>query len=175
MSVDAEGLRILKYPHPALRAAARPVGSIDQEVRAVAERMLRLMHQVDGAGLAAPQVGLSWRLFVTKAQNGHPDLVYVNPRLTRLGGSMEVRVEGCLSLPGIDVDIRRPTVASIAAIDLDGKEFTLTDDQVLARVWQHETDHLDGILIIDRMSTLDRIATRRALRELSSPRQDAQG
>jgi peptide deformylase len=168
MTVDAAGLRILKYPHPALRAAARPVGAIDASVRAVANRMLELMHEVHGAGLAAPQVGLDWRLFVTRAQDAHPDLVYVNPRFTSLGGDLEVRVEGCLSLPGIDVEIRRPASATIAATDLQGREFTVTDDQLLARVWQHETDHLDGILIIDRMTTLDRIATRKAIRQLEA-------
>src|SRR5262245_5608365 len=131
MVVDAAGLEILKYPHPALRTAARPIDAIDQTVRAVAARMLQLMHGVDGAGLAAPQVGLPWRLFVTKAQQGHPDLVYINPRLTRLGGEMELRPEGCLSLPGIDVEIRRPALATVTAQGLDGKEFTLTDDQML--------------------------------------------
>jgi peptide deformylase len=168
MSVDVAGLRILRYPHPALRTPGRPVGEIDQDVRAVAARMLALMHEAEGAGLAAPQVGLAWRLFVTGARDGRPDLVYVNPRLTQLGGAMQVRTEGCLSLPGIDVEIRRPASAAITALDLEGREFSLSDEEMLARVWQHEIDHLDGILIIDRMSTLDRIATRRVLRELEA-------
>ena len=168
MAVDVARLEILKYPHPLLRTAGVPIGAIDQTVRAVAARMLELMHEAEGAGLAAPQVGLSWRMFVTKAQEQHPELVYINPRLTRLGGDMVLRFEGCLSLPGFDVEIRRPAQVTITALDLDGMEFTLTDDQLLARVWQHESDHLDGILIIDRMTTLDRIATRRALRELEA-------
>ena len=168
MAVDTACLEILKYPHPALRAVAASVDAIDQSVRAVAARLVELMYGAEGAGLAATQVGVPRRIFVTKADERRPDLVYINPRLTRLGGEMTPRSEGCLSLPGIDVEIRRPALATITALDLEGREFSLTDEELLARVWQHEIDHLDGILIIDRMTPLDRIATRRALKDLES-------
>jgi peptide deformylase len=141
MTVDVADLRILHYPATPLRDVAKPIEAIDDTVAAVAARMLELMHEADGAGLAAPQVGLSWRMFVTKADDRRPDLVYVNPVLGELDPEIAVREEGCLSLPG---------------------------DGLLARVWQHEIDHLDGVLIIDKMTPMDRIANRKPLKELES-------
>lgn len=168
MTVDAARLRILTYPDAALRQVAEPVASIDDTVRAVAARMTELMYDAAGAGLAAPQVGLSWRLFVTRGDETRPDLVYVNPELSDLDREIAMREEGCLSLPGINVDIRRPASATITARGLDGEPFTLTDDDLLARVWQHEVDHLDGVLIIDKMTPIDRLATRKTLKELEA-------
>lgn len=168
MSVDVTRLRIVHYPDPALRSPATPVKTIDDTVRAVAARMLELMHEADGAGLAAPQVGLPWRLFVTRADEQRPDLVYVNPRLMEVGGETITREEGCLSLPGITIEVRRPAAATITATGLDGRAFTDRDEGLLARVWQHECDHLDGVLIIDRMTPLDRLATRKTLKELEA-------
>lgn len=167
MNVDLANLQILVYPAPMLRKAAAPVEIVDEAVRAVAGRMLELTREAKGVGLAATQVGLPWRLFVTTGVDGEPDRVYINPSLG-LGGDLIVREEGCLSIPGINVEIRRPETASITALDLESRPFTLHDDDLLARIWQHEADHLDGILIIDRMSPLDRLATRKALRELEA-------
>ncbi len=168
MDIDVAGLRILHYPDPALREVARPVSDISDTVRAVAARMIELMHEAEGVGLAAPQVGLPWRLFVSAARDEYPDQVYLNPRLHDLGGELSTYNEGCLSLPGIQLDIRRPSRASITATDLDGQEFTCTSEDLLARAWQHECDHLDGILIIDKMSPMDRIANRKLLKELEA-------
>jgi peptide deformylase len=164
--IDVPGLRILMYPAPSLRWKAAPIERIDETVRAVAARMFELVREVGGVGLAAPQVGLSWRMFVT-ACDEEEERVFVNPRLA-LSGLPVVREEGCLSLPGINVDIRRPVAATVTALGLDGREFTLQGEDLSARIWQHELDHLDGILIIDRMSPMDRIATRKALRGLEA-------
>ena len=168
MSIDVESLRILCYPDPALHAVAKPVETVDDAVRSVARRMLELMHEAEGAGLAAPQVGLPWRLFVTKATEEQPDHVYVNPQLSELDPELVVRSEGCLSLPDITLEIRRPAAATISALDLEGREFTLRNNGLLGRVWQHECDHLDGILIIDKMSPMDRIANRKLLKGMES-------
>ncbi len=168
MTLDVSRFVIVQYPDPALREVARPIDTIDDAVRAVAARMLELMHDAEGAGLAAPQVGLPWRLFVTRADEVNPDRVYINPRLEGLGGDMSVCSEGCLSVPGITLDIRRPTTATVTAEDLDNRTFTLADDDLLGRVWQHEQDHLNGILIIDKMTPIDRIANRKLLKELES-------
>lgn len=167
MPVDVSKLRIVLYPHPALRAKAKPVPAITDEVRQVAARMLELMHEAPGVGLAAPQVGLSWRLFVA-GPTGDPkdDRVFVNPVLLDPGRDLEDYEEGCLSLPDITGEIRRPAKISVEATDLDGKRFRLTSDELPARIWQHETDHLDAILIIDRMPPMDRIANQKAVREL---------
>lgn len=167
MLPDPASLRILSYPAPVLKRRASEVETIDGYVRDVAHRMLELMREAEGVGLAAPQVGLSWRLFVANSgSDGEPDRVYINPRIEFLPSEMVWREEGCLSLPGIRAQIRRPERVTITATDLDGKTFTLTSDGLLARVWQHEFDHLDGTLILDRMSPIDRLATRRAVKEL---------
>lgn len=172
MPIDSEQLRIVHFPDPVLRQRAEPVPEITDEVRAVASRMLELMHDAKGAGLAAPQVGLSWRLFVTAAgEEDDQDRVYVNPVLSGLSGPPEGADEGCLSLPGITAEVRRPTTATITAQDLDGGTFTLTSDEWLARVWQHEFDHLEGTLILDRMTPMSRLATRKAIKELKAAAQ----
>ena len=167
MAPDVATLRILHYPAPVLRQRAEEVPEITDSVRAVAARMIELMHEADGVGLAAPQVGLPWRLFVANSrEEGDADRTYVNPRLVRLDGDLVAAEEGCLSLPGIRAQVRRPESAVIVATDLDGREFQVESASLLARVWQHEYDHLDGVLILDKMSPLDRIATRRAVKEL---------
>jgi peptide deformylase len=168
MNVDAASLRILHYPAPTLRTVAEPIDGIHESIKAVATRMLQLMYEADGAGLAAPQVGLTWRVFVTKANEDQPDRVYVNPKLSDLSSEILAREEGCLSLPGVTVDVRRPASVAVTALDLEGREFTLRDDGLLARVWQHEIDHLNGVLIIDRMTPMDRIATRKVIKDLEA-------
>lgn len=168
MSLDPARLRIVRWPDPVLKARTALVDPADPEVAAVARRMIELMHDADGVGLAAPQVGLSWRLFVTNGRAVDPeDRVFINPTLRLDPDSGEERdEEGCLSLPGVHVKRDRAVAASIEAIGLDGTPFRLEGEGMLARIWQHEHDHLEGILIVDRMSPMDRLATRRALRDL---------
>jgi peptide deformylase len=167
MTIDPARLRIVHYPEPVLRIRAKPVPAIDENVRTVVRRMIEIMHDAKGLGLAAPQVGLTWRLFVTAAHEGSDtDRVFINPRISVINREMIAHEEGCLSLPGIHVEIRRPAGIEITATDLHGEEFTLRSEAFLARVWQHEFDHIEGVLIIDRMSPIDRLATRKALKEL---------
>jgi peptide deformylase len=167
MPVDPARLAIVHYPAAVLRAKAKPVAAVTEEVKAVALRMLQLMHEAPGVGLAAPQVGLGWRMFVANA-TGEPqdDLVFINPTLSDPSRTTDDYEEGCLSLPEIRAVIRRPKAISITALDLQGNRFTLTSDELPARIWQHETDHLDGVLILDRMTPGDRTALRRKIREL---------
>ena len=174
MAVDPAALRILHYPDPALRTRAVAVDPRDETVRAVARRMIELMHEAEGVGLAAPQVGLGWRVFVTNAREADPvDRVFINPVVTLHRGEMISEEEGCLSLPDIHVQVRRQVDAEISAIDLDGEPFSLSADGFLSRVWQHEFDHLEGTLIIDRMSPIDRLATRKVLRALETATQES--
>lgn len=174
MDVDPSDLEIVHFPDPVLRARTQEVDPSDPTVRAVAARMIELMHEADGVGLAAPQVGLSWRMFVTNAGDADPvDRVFCNPRLGYAApdGSrspLESMEEGCLSLPGIHCEVRRPRHASIEAVDLDGNPVSMAAEGFLGRVWQHEFDHLEGALIIDKMGTRDRLANRRAIRELEA-------
>ncbi len=168
MSLDPAKLEIVCYPDPVLREKAKAVDPEDPIVLAVADRMLELMHDAEGVGLAAPQVGLAWSLFVTNAHDHDPvDRVYLNPELEPIiDAPLEVAEEGCLSLPGINVDRRRPLAAQIRAIGRDGIPFEMEAEGFVARVWQHEVDHLRGVLIIDRMTPMERLSTRRALRDL---------
>ncbi len=169
MTIVPSELRIVSYPHPILRGKAMPIESITDEVRAVAQRMIDLMHMAEGVGLAAPQVAMPWRMFVTSVPDPPDgDRVYINPRLEFTIPELVVHEEGCLSIPGINVDIRRPAGVRVTATDLEGNEFTLEDDDFRARVWQHEFDHLNGILIIDKMMPMDRLANRRAIRDLEA-------
>mgnify|MGYP002623045794 CR=1 FL=1 len=167
MPIDPSKLVIVNYPHPVLREKAKPIGKITEEVVAVAIRMLQLMHEAPGVGLAAPQVGLSWRMFVANPTGeAEDDRVFINPTLSDPSRSVEDYEEGCLSLPDIRAIIRRPKAMTVTATDLDGKEFTLTSDELPARVWQHEFDHLEGVLILDRMSLADKVANKRKIKEL---------
>jgi len=169
MAIDPESLSIVLHPEPALKTVATTVSEITDEVIAVAQRMLGLMAQAEGIGLAAPQVGLSWRMFVTRHPEGpevEGGLVFVNPVIEVVDPTLEEDIEGCLSLPGIDVLVRRPIGIRVTATDLNGDEFAMEWHDHFGRVCQHETDHLDGVLIIDRMNTMDRLRNRKAIRAL---------
>lgn len=167
MTLDTDRLAIVHYPDPALRRKARPIEAIDDTVRSVARRMIELMHEVRGVGLAAPQVGLSWRMFVVNATGDQgDDQVFINPVLRDPTRASEPHDEGCLSLPGITCEITRPMGITIDALDEHGRPISFTADGLPARAWQHEVDHLEGVLIIDRMTPADRMANRRAIREL---------
>jgi len=169
MPVDPAQLQIVHYPAEVLRRKAEPVPAVSPEVQAVARRMVELMHQAPGVGLAAPQVGLPWRMFVANPTGDQgDDRVYINPTIVKTGGGNVAREEGCLSLPGITAEVIRPDQATIAAINEHGEAFEETADDLLARIWQHEYDHLDGVLILDRMSPIDRMANKRAVRELEA-------
>jgi len=158
--------RIVKYPAPVLKAVSSEVTEFGPKLRALADRMLHLMRASEGVGLAAPQVGLNVRLFVCNP-TGQPDddLVCVNPVLADLVGA-EDAPEGCLSIPGVTVTMRRAVELTLEASDVEGRPFRRTGEGLVARIWQHETDHLNGRLIIDRMSETDAIANRRVLKQL---------
>jgi peptide deformylase len=166
-AIDPAALRIVFHPDPVLRQPARPLPEIDDSVRAVARRMIELMHEARGVGLAAPQVGLSWRMFIANptAEPG-AEQVFINPTLRDPAAATEARDEGCLSLPGITAEITRPAGITIDALDLESQPFSLTSDDFPARVWQHEFDHLEGVLLLDKMTRVDRMANRRAIAEL---------
>lgn len=167
MAVDPRQLAIVHYPADVLRQSTRDVESVDQEVIDVANRMLELMRQAPGVGLAAPQVGLNWRMFVANAtQDAGDDGVYINPRIVEPSRETESREEGCLSLPQVYADITRPVEVTIEYVDLNGETTRQRSGDLLARIWQHETDHLDGVLILDRMTRIDKLANRRAIKDL---------
>ena len=167
MPVNPAQLSIVLYPDDALRKSTEAVDPDDSNVQAVAARMIEIMHEAHGAGLAAPQVGLNWRLFVTRDPDDEQGgLVWMNPVLTiPKEVPREADIEGCLSLPGIEVLVERPTQVRLDAFDIDGAPVTC-DHEEMARVFQHEFDHLEGVLIIDKMTMMERIRNRKLLKEL---------
>jgi peptide deformylase len=161
-----QDLKIILYPDPRLKKVSRPVETFDERLRLLATRMLELMREAKGVGLAAPQVGENLRLFVMNAtQQPGDDRVYVNPVLSD-GDGEEESEEGCLSLPGIHVNVVRSKQVRMQAQDLDGKPFEEVATGFVPRVWQHETDHLNGTLLTDRMGPVARMTHRRILNEL---------
>lgn len=152
--MDVNGLGIVHYPHPILRHPAKTVRRVDSELRKLIGRMWELMYEAQGIGLAANQVNLPLRLFIANPA-GTPDegeeWTFLNPVLTRHKGAA-VHKEGCLSLPELYADVVRPERVHLHAYDLQGNELHLDLDGLMARIAQHETDHLDGILFIDRLS-----------------------
>ncbi len=148
-------MQIVLYPHPSLRWKSRDVTRIDSQLRATVEEMFALMYEAKGIGLAANQVALPLRLFIMNP-SGDPDqtdeeFVFINPEITSRKGS-ELGEEGCLSLPELYADVRRAEAITVEAYDLNGQGFEFTLDELPARVVQHELDHLDGVLFIDRVS-----------------------
>lgn len=146
-------LPVVKYPDPVLRKVSTEIKEIDDNVRQLAKRMSESMYAADGAGLAAVQVGETIRMFIVDSvlaggEAQDPPLVFVNPEITSTEGEQEGD-EGCLSFPGIFVPVVRAEKCTVRATDLDGKEFELTGEGILARAFQHEMDHLNARLIID--------------------------
>lgn len=146
-------LRIVHYPHPTLRLQSKPLRRVDAAVRQLVQEMFLLMYEAKGVGLAANQVNVPLRLFVVNLA-GKPgegeERVYINPVLSQPKG-WEEQEEGCLSLPGVYARVGRPKRICVQAYDLSGQEIVEEASGLLARVIQHETDHLDGILFIDRL------------------------
>ena len=172
--IDIEKCRITHYPAEVLAKRAEPVGKIDDNIRRFVEKMTDLMLKHKGVGLAAPQAGVSLRLFIISLDGTKEKVkVYINPTITPAGelGSTE---EGCLSVPGIYTKIRRYKRCKVTATGLDGKEFTEEAEGLYARALQHEHDHIEGMTIANRMSQTAKIAHRRQLKKLTEKNKDKQ-
>ena len=170
-------LRILPYPHPALRYESRPVTRIDDELRATAREMFDLMYAARGIGLAANQVGLPYRFFVLNLtadpEQKDQERVFINPEIIKRHSSTEEE-EGCLSFPGLYAKVQRARKIKVQAFDLDGNLVELTADDLLGRAIQHETDHLSGRLFIDLLGPLGRLSAMPKLREFEARYRHAQ-
>lgn len=149
-------LRILTYPDPRLKEIASPVEAVTDEIRTIAEDMAETMYAAPGVGLAANQVGILKRIFVIDvADEDDPSdlLVFINPEILELDGEQTFN-EGCLSFPGAAEEIRRAATVKVRALNLEGDVFELQADGLLAVAIQHENDHLNGVLMIDKVGTL---------------------
>lgn len=149
-------LPVLKVPNPLLRRRANPVESVDDAVRELADAMRETMRAVGGVGLAAPQVGRSSRVIVAEVgEKRDAPLMLANPKVVAAEGELMWR-EGCLSLPGVFAPVRRSRKVKVAALNMQGEPVEIDAEEHLAICLQHEIDHLDGVLFIDRLSRLKR-------------------
>ncbi|MGI9098660.1 MAG: peptide deformylase [Solirubrobacteraceae bacterium] len=162
---DAALAHVRKLGDPILRTKARPVEQFDDALRDEVRRMAMLMEDALGIGLAAPQVGISHRLLVYRVEPESPTVALVNPQIEWSSRDEEISEEGCLSLPFVHVDVERPVAVLARARDEHGEEVVIEAMGLEARVIQHEIDHLDGVLILDRTSREQRKAAMRAMRE----------
>lgn len=173
-------MEIVHYPHPALRWKSRPVKEIDADLRKTVAQMFELMYAAKGIGLAANQVALPYRLFVLnlggEEGGNEEELVFINPEILKRKGTIEAE-EGCLSLPGLYAPVKRAAEIVVEAFDLAGQVFEYKLTELAARAVQHETDHLDGILFIDRLSETVRREHQAAITdfELAFRRRQAEG
>lgn len=149
---------ILKYPDPRLREVGKPVETITPEIQALVDDMAETMYASNGCGLAATQIGVPLRIFVVDCagEDEPSDLrVFINPEIVEADG-VQVWNEGCLSFPGVNEEIKRAEHVRARALDRDGKPFEVSADGLLAVAIQHELDHLNGVLMIDKLSGLKR-------------------
>jgi peptide deformylase len=161
-------LRIIQYPHPTLRHPSKPLKRVDAELRKIVAEMFELMYAHEGVGLAANQVDLPYRLFVSNVEGSRDakehECVFINPVLSGGRGQVEDE-EGCLSIPSVRAPVTRNQTIRIQGYDLSGNEISGEFNGLMARIAQHETDHLDGTLFIDRLAPTQLAALRDKLEE----------
>ncbi len=166
---DPASLALVLYPAPVLKKTAKDVERFDQWLADVIEQMKKIMVENKGVGLAAPQVGLSLRIFVASPSGKEEEaLAFVNPFLSNEQGSDEGE-EGCLSLPDIRIKVTRFKKLRVEALDIHGTPFLADLEDFPARIIQHENDHLEGILLLDRMSPVAQLANRKKIKALETP------
>ena len=167
-------LEVRIYGDPVLRKTAEPVKTFDDDLKNIVAEMIESLREEDGVGLAAPQVGAPLRIVVIDTTGGEKEpLVLINPEITESSEEMVTAEEGCLSVPGISLSISRHSQVTVKALDLQGKEFTITNaDGLLARALQHEIDHLNGIMIVDHISALQRSMISGKLKKLAKSGRD---
>jgi peptide deformylase len=164
---------IRRLGDPVLKSRATPVDRFDDSLRRQASRMAGIMHDALGVGLAAPQLGISQRLLVYRVGPDAPVTVLANPELEWASGEVELGEEGCLSIPGVVVDVDRPVYVRVRGLDEEGEDRVVEASGLEARVIQHEIDHLDGVLILERTSREERKRALRELREAEQRRDEA--
>jgi peptide deformylase len=157
--------QVRKFGDPVLKTRAKPVDRIDDSLRSEIEHMGRLMNDALGVGLAATQLGVLHRVLVYRVEQSSPVNALINPEIEWRGKEQEIAEEGCLSLPAVLVDVERPVHVRVRALNEQGEEITIEASGLEARVIQHELDHLDGVLILDRTSREQRKEAMRSLRE----------
>jgi len=157
-------LKVLRYGDPSLRRTAEPVGDVTPEIRRIIADMTETMYDEVGIGLAAPQVGISKRLIVIADEEGRGVQALLNPAIVDRGGEMTGE-EGCLSIPGVFAPVTRAAWVKVEARSVDGQPVTINARGLRSRVLQHEIDHLDGVLFIDRVDPMLRDRIKRKIKK----------
>jgi peptide deformylase len=157
-------LKICTYPDPILRKKAEEVKTVDETLRKLVDDMAEAMYGDDGVGLAAPQIGISKRVIVVDGGKGF--MALFNPEIVRADSETDTMEEGCLSLPGIRIQVTRPVCIVLRALTMAGESVEWEVEGLMARIFQHEIDHLNGVLIIDRASSVHRSLLQSKLRKL---------
>lgn len=164
-------LTVLEYPDPSLRIKTKPVAQVDAETQQQLRDMVETMYADHGGGLAANQVGINKRMFVMDSSENHDSpLYFVNPEIIETSGEL-LEEEGCLSFPGVSALVKRFNKVKVRALDLNGQLFEVEyEGNYNARCVQHETDHLNGVVFIDHLSTLKRSILEKKLKKLQKAR-----
>ncbi len=164
--IDIENCKITHYPAKVLAGESKLIDKIDDNIRRLVEKMIDIMLEHKGIGLAGPQVGVDLRIFLISLDMTRENVkVYINPTVTT-AGETELMEEGCLSVPEVYIKIKRYNKCTVTATDLDGNEFTEEAEGLYARALQHENDHINGTTIVNRMSSVARIAHRKQIKKL---------
>jgi len=157
-------LELLKYPHPLLKKKSKKVSKIDNSIKRLIRDMAETMYFNKGVGLAAPQVGISKQIMTVDTGKGLISLI--NPTVVSKEGEIQME-EGCLSFPDVSLNVTRSKKVTIKGLNPEGEEVVIDAEELIARVFQHEIDHLEGILIIDRVSPLKRELVRKKIKKKS--------
>lgn len=166
---------ILIWPDPVLKKKSKPVAKVDDSLRALVKDMFETMYAADGVGLAAPQIGVLQRVIVldtSPRQEGAKPLAMINPEIIGMEGKTTY-TEGCLSIPGEAEDVDRAERVTVKYLDVEGQEQTLACEGLLSIAVQHETDHLDGIVYVDHVSSLKRELIRKRMKRVKSDRAES--
>lgn len=176
---EPKSFEVVLFPDPVLRKEAEDVTAFDDDLKATVDGMFEQMFESHGVGLAAPQVGLSQRIFVFNDEGDREkpehSRAMINPTIKSFAGKKTRQEEGCLSLPGVHCDVLRPERCVVHGFNPDGTEFEEEFDGFVARIIQHEYDHLQGVLLVDRMTPSDKMRNRNAVEELKYAYRESKG
>ena len=148
---------IIKMDNPVLHQKAKKVRKIDDSVQKLIDNMIETMHDISGVGLAAPQVGVPLQLVVIQLPDEEEVITLINPEVVKISEETEMMMEGCLSLPGYNADVKRATSITVKGRDRQGKLIRIKGEGLLAQVLQHETDHINGIVYVDHLESMDKL------------------
>ncbi len=148
---------VIKMDNPVLHQKAKRVRKIDDSIQKLIDNMIETMYEIEGIGLAAPQVGVPLQVVVIQLPDEEDAITLINPEIVKISEETEMMTEGCLSLPGYNGEVKRSTSITVKARDRQGKTIRIKGEGLLAQVLQHETDHINGIVFVDHLESIDEL------------------